>query len=76
MLKSKPAETDGMDSVIVVDNTPEIGAKLLEKLQKVIKKLFNDFGKIINEYYPIYEETNKTKGYAFAIFTNYWGEEF
>ena len=47
----------------MVDHVPEIGEKLVEKLQKVIRKIFNDFGKILNEYYPVNHETNKTKGY-------------
>ena len=63
-LKKKPTETDGIDSVIVVDHIPQIGTKLVEKLQKVIKKLFNDFGTIKNEYYPVDPTTNTTKGYV------------
>ena len=61
LLKKKPKETDGIDSVIVVDNIPQVGPQRLEKLQKVIQKIFSKFGKIINELYPK-KENGDTKG--------------
>lgn len=61
MLKSRPKPTDGIDSVIVVDNVPEVGPERLEKLQNVIRKLFSKFGNVVNEFYP--EKDGKTKGY-------------
>ena len=33
----------------------------LEKLQNIIKKLYNNYGTITNEYWPI-DSNNKTKG--------------
>ena len=60
LLKRKPKETDGIESVIVVDNVPQVGPERVEKLQNVIRKIFSKFGKIHNEHYP--EEDGKTKG--------------
>ena len=59
-MKSKPKESDGIDNIIVVDNVPEVGPDRQEKLSKVIRKLFEKFGKIVNEFYPT--ENEKTKG--------------
>ncbi len=61
LLKKRPKETDGIESVIVVDNVPCVGADRLEKLQNVIRKIFSKFGKIQTEHYPMTEE-KKTKG--------------
>uniref|UniRef100_A0A8C5Z4E2 Eukaryotic translation initiation factor 3 subunit B n=1 Tax=Marmota marmota marmota TaxID=9994 RepID=A0A8C5Z4E2_MARMA len=60
VLKDRPQEADGIDSVIVVDNVPQVGPDRLEKLKNVIHKIFSKFGKITNDYYP--EEDGKTKG--------------
>uniref|UniRef100_A0A8C0GSS0 Eukaryotic translation initiation factor 3 subunit B n=1 Tax=Chelonoidis abingdonii TaxID=106734 RepID=A0A8C0GSS0_CHEAB len=63
VLKDQPQEADGIDSVIVVDNVPQVGPDRLEKLKNVIHKIFSKFGKITNEFYP--EADGKTKGYIF-----------
>jgi len=60
LLRNKPKETDGIDSVIVVDNVPQVGPERLEKLQNVIRKIFSKFGEIKTEFYP--EADGKTKG--------------
>ena len=60
ILRNKPKETDGIDSVVVVDNVPQVGPERLEKLQSVIRKIFSKFGEIKNEFYP--EADGKTKG--------------
>jgi len=69
LLKKKPRETDGIDSVVVVDCVPEVGPERLEKLQNVIRKIFNKFGRIQNEHYPLAED-GKTKGYIFLEYTS------
>ncbi len=61
LLKKKPKETDGIESVIVVDNVPQVGADKIEKLQNVIRKVFSKFGKIQTEHYPMTDD-GKTKG--------------
>ena len=61
LLKKRPKETDGIDSVIVVDNVPSVGPERLEKLQNVIRRIFSKFGKIQTEHYPT--EEDKTKGW-------------
>lgn len=60
VLKDRPQEADGIDSVIVVDNVPQVGPDRLEKLKNVIHKIFSKFGKITNDFYP--EEDGRTKG--------------
>ncbi|XP_069124801.1 eukaryotic translation initiation factor 3 subunit B-like [Argopecten irradians] len=68
LMRSKPKETDGIDSVIVVDNVPQVGVERQEKLKNVISKLFTKFGKIVTEFYPM--ENDKTKGYIFLEYTS------
>ncbi|XP_034087242.1 eukaryotic translation initiation factor 3, subunit Ba [Gymnodraco acuticeps] len=67
ILKEKPLEADGIDSVVVVDNVPQVGAERLEKLKNVIHKIFSKFGKIAAEFYP--EGDGLTKGYIFLEYT-------
>ncbi|XP_076055682.1 eukaryotic translation initiation factor 3 subunit b [Oratosquilla oratoria] len=67
LLREQPKETDGVESVIIVDGVPQVGAERLEKLQNVIRKLFKDFGPIVTEHYPKDAE-GITKGYIFLEF--------
>ncbi|PSN32301.1 Eukaryotic translation initiation factor 3 subunit B [Blattella germanica] len=69
LMKQKPHETDGVESVIVVDGVPQVGPERLEKLTSVVNKIFSKFGTIINEYYPT-NENGHTKGYIFLEFSN------
>lgn len=69
LLKSKPKETDGVESVIVVDGVPQIGANRIEKLKIVINKIFAKFGNIVNEFYPV-NEKGETKGYIFIEYSS------
>lgn len=64
ILKQKPSETDGVESVIVVDNVPRVEPDKLEKLQSVINKVLGKFGPIVNQHYPMNENDGKTKGLA------------
>uniref|UniRef100_UPI00398E3F4D eukaryotic translation initiation factor 3 subunit B-like n=1 Tax=Pristiophorus japonicus TaxID=55135 RepID=UPI00398E3F4D len=68
ILKDQPLEADGIDSVVVVDNVPQVGPDRLEKLRNVIQKIFSKFGKIANEFYP--EADGKTKGYIFLEYSS------
>lgn len=61
ILKEQPQEADGIDSVVLVDNVPQVGPERLEKLKNVIHKIFSKFGKITTEFYP--EADGLTKGY-------------
>lgn len=56
ILKQKPKETDGVESVIVVDGVPQVGPDRLEKLQNVIHKFFSKFGNVVNSHYPTNEK--------------------
>ncbi|XP_069695662.1 eukaryotic translation initiation factor 3 subunit B [Periplaneta americana] len=69
LLKQKPKETDGVESVIVVDGVPQVGPERLEKLTTVVNKIFSKFGTIVNEYYPRNEDGH-TKGYIFLEYSN------
>uniref|UniRef100_A0A8D3BII2 Eukaryotic translation initiation factor 3 subunit B n=1 Tax=Scophthalmus maximus TaxID=52904 RepID=A0A8D3BII2_SCOMX len=62
ILREKPLEADGIDSVVVVDNVPQVGPERLEKLKNVIHKIFSKFGKITTEFYP--DADGLTKGYV------------
>ncbi|KAL7297840.1 hypothetical protein TKK_0008872 [Trichogramma kaykai] len=69
MIISKPSETDGHETFIVVDGIPKVEPKRKEKLQSVIEKILSKFGNIINKYYPVNKETEETLGYAFFEFS-------
>lgn len=64
LIRQKPCETDGVESVVVVDHIPKVGPARQEKLKSVIDKIFSSFGEITNVFYPVDEENN-TKGYCF-----------
>lgn len=65
ILEKKPKEYTGIDTCIVVDHVPQVGADRLEKLQNVLRKIFNKYGKVQTEHFPKDEETGGTKGYVF-----------
>nr|CAI5869782.1 unnamed protein product [Callosobruchus analis] len=69
ILKQKPKETDGFESVIIVDGVPQVGTNRLEKLKSVINKIFVKFGNIVNEYYPVTAD-GTTKGYIFIEYSS------
>jgi len=60
LLKNKPKQADGIESVIVVDSVPQVGPEKQEKLKNMIRKIFGKFGKIQSEYFPL--ENDITKG--------------
>lgn len=60
LLKTKPKESDGIDNIVIVDNVPQVGPDRQDKLKNVIKKIFEKFGKINRECFPVSVE--KTKG--------------
>ncbi|XP_072044108.1 eukaryotic translation initiation factor 3 subunit B-like [Amphiura filiformis] len=68
LLKQKPKEAVGIDSVVVVDNIPQVGNDRLPKLKNVVRKIFSKFGQITTEHYP--EEGAKTKGFCFLEFSS------
>lgn len=65
ILREKPQEADGIDSMVVVDNVPQVGPDRLDKLKNVIHKIFSKFGKITTEFYP--EADGVTKGYVLSL---------
>ncbi|XP_067938024.1 eukaryotic translation initiation factor 3 subunit B-like [Watersipora subatra] len=64
ILKQKPSPSDSFESVIVCDNIPKTGSEKLEKLTKLLKKLFSKFGNIVTEHIPL-DSSGQTKGYMF-----------
>lgn len=70
IMRMQPKESDGVDSVIVVDNVPVVEGSRVDKLKNVIRKIYSKFGKLMNEHYPLDDE-GKTKGYIFLEFNNH-----
>ena len=70
LLKTRPKESDGVDSVIIVDGIPVVGAERCEKLKGVIRKIYQKYGKIVTEHYPV-NENGETKGYIFLEFSRH-----
>ena len=56
LLKEKPVEETGYDSIIVVDNAPKVGPDRMGKLKSVLNKVFGRFGEIVSQEYPVDEE--------------------
>lgn len=52
ILDQKPSETDGVESVIVIDGVPEVESERFEKLQSVIHKIYGKYGTIVNTCIP------------------------
>jgi len=69
IMAQKPRESDGVDSVIVVDGVPVVGSDRLDKLKNVIRKTFGKCGNLVNEHYPL-DDQGKTKGYIFLEFSS------
>ena len=40
LIQQKPKESDGMDSVIVVDGIPSVASERLDKLKGVVRKIY------------------------------------
>jgi len=40
LIRQKPKESDGMDSVIVVDGIPSVSSERLDKLKGVVRKIY------------------------------------
>ena len=58
-------EQEGTDSIMVIDNVPQVNEDRLEKLKKVIMKNISTYGEIIQIYYP--KENGKTKGFIYEL---------
>ncbi|KAG8039174.1 hypothetical protein G9C98_003481 [Cotesia typhae] len=69
VLALKPSETDGVESVIVVDGTPQVEPERLEKFNTLINKVFGKFGTIVNRFYPK-NDNGITKGYIFLEYNS------
>jgi len=71
LLRQRPRESDGMDSVVIVDGIPAASREKLDKLKTVIRRVFKKIDKIVqNEHYPL-TEGGDTKGYCFLEFPNH-----
>ncbi|KAK0169860.1 hypothetical protein PV328_010495 [Microctonus aethiopoides] len=69
LLSQKPSETDGVESVIVVDGAPQVEPERFEKFNTLISKVFGKFGTIVNRYHPK-NDKGITKGYVFLEYNN------
>jgi len=70
LIRQKPKESDGMDSVIVVDGIPSVSSERLDKLKGVVRKIYGKVATVINEHYPV-NEKGETKGYCFLEFPSH-----
>eukprot|EP00094_Tigriopus_californicus_P003747 TCALIF_03606-PA protein Name:"Similar to Eif3b Eukaryotic translation initiation factor 3 subunit B (Mus musculus)" AED:0.03 eAED:0.03 QI:134/0.75/0.8/1/1/1/5/29/718 len=70
ILARRPKESDGVDSVVVVDGTPVVGPDRLDKLKKIVSKVFGQVGDIVNEHHPV-EANGTSKGYVFLEYANH-----
>lgn len=61
LIEQKPKETDGVESIIIVDGAPQVEPERLAKLDTVINKVFGKFGNVVNIHYPKHEN-GTTKG--------------
>ena len=61
LLLKKPTEDTSLDNIIVVDNAPKVGPDRMGKLKSVLEKVFERFGKIQTDYYPV-DENGLFKG--------------
>ena len=61
----KPKETDGIETVIVIDGLPNVGEDRLDKLKGVIRKIFAKFGNISTEYFATNIPEGQTTAYVF-----------
>ena len=59
-LRHRPRETDSYESLIAVDNIPQVGPEKHDKLKNMIRKIFSKGGKIVSEHFPL--ENGVTKG--------------
>lgn len=61
LLEQKPKETDGVESVIVIDGVPQVEPERFERLQTFIHKICSKYGTIVNKHFPK-NENGITKG--------------
>ncbi|CAH0385647.1 unnamed protein product [Bemisia tabaci] len=69
ILAERPKETDGVESIIVVDKGPRVEPEKLNKFKSVINSFFSEPGQIVSAYYPVGED-GKTKGYFFLEYAS------
>lgn len=62
---------DSFGSVIVVDNLPVVPPEKFDKLESVVRKIYNQIGVIKEDgfWMPLNPETKKTLGYCFIEFS-------
>ena len=53
-----------------MDGIPVVDAAKQEKLKAVIRKIYQKYGKIVTEHYPM-ADSNQTKGYMFLEFSRH-----
>jgi hypothetical protein len=66
LMALEPRLDKSIDRIIVIDNIPKVGQEKRDKLRQILAKLLQNYGTILNEYYP--EENGVLKGYYFVIF--------
>ena len=62
LMAKEPRLEESTEKIIVIDNIPKVGTDKKDKLKRILQNLLNNYGKIINEYYPEGEDS-VLKGY-------------
>jgi hypothetical protein len=60
LMATEPRLDKSIDKIIVVDCIPKVGLEKKEKLKQILNKLLQNYGTIVNEFFP--EENGITKG--------------
>ena len=61
-MATEPRLDKSIDKIVVVDNIPKVGQDKKEKLKQILNKLLQNYGTIVNQYFP--EENGVTKGFV------------
>ena len=51
-MSKEPRLEISTEKIIVIDNIPKVGVDKKDKLKRILQNLLNNYGKIVNEYYP------------------------
>lgn len=68
LMEEDPLEFDtGFGNILVVDNLPVVPKEKFEKLEGVVRKIYNQLGVIKEDglWIPVDPKTQKTLGYCF-----------
>ena len=69
VLREKPGEAELVEeAVVIVDGIPVVGEERLARLKTVLNKVFQKFGEVRLDEYPLDSE-NQTRGFCLVAYT-------